>query len=231
MQAIILAGGLGTRLRSVVEGVPKPMVLIQSQPFLAILFKYLASQGITNVVISVGYLHDQIMHYFGDRYASATIQYSVETEPLGTGGAIMRALPLAQNKPILVLNGDTFFKVNYQSMMDMHRSENSCMTMALKPVTDSSRYGIVEIKDGEVVAFREKQQSGSGLINTGAYIIEPDIFSGHNLPEAFSFERDFLYPQVPLLKPKAFVSEGYFIDIGVPEDYLRAQSELQDNVS
>lgn len=226
MQAIILAGGFGTRLRKVVDGVPKPMAPVGSKPFLAYLLNYLAGYGVTKVVLSVGYLHEQIVDYFGNSYAGMEVEYSIETIPLGTGGAIREALSNIHDGPVLVLNGDTFFNIDYGNMVAKYRISNTGMVMALKTMSDCSRYGKVEIVDGVVVAFHEKQGEVAGLINSGVYLISPDIFSGYDLPQVFSFERDFLYPFTSVIKPVAKIADGYFIDIGVPEDYLRAQEEL-----
>jgi D-glycero-alpha-D-manno-heptose 1-phosphate guanylyltransferase len=227
MQAIVLAGGFGTRLRSVIADVPKPMAPIHGKPFLAYLLDYLKSQGITEVVLSVHYLKEQIQAYFQNTYNDMTIHYAVEEQPLGTGGAIVNSLKYVDNsKPVFVLNGDTFLKINYELMMQQHLATKPCMTMALRQIADCSRYGVVLTEGTAVTAFNEKGHSGEGLINAGVYLLDAALLSKWQGAEAFSFERDFLFPQISYLRPQAFITDHYFIDIGVPEDYARAVAEF-----
>ncbi len=225
MQAVILAGGFGTRLQSVVKNIPKPMAPIQGKPFLAYLIEYLKSQGITRVILSVYYLREQIENFFGNSYDGVDIVYVGEEKPLGTGGAIVNALQHADvNQPVFVLNGDTFLKLNYHAMLAQHSNTQPILTMALRKVADCSRYGVVLTEGEDVVSFSETGEAGiGGLINAGVYLISPYLLQKFPLAlEPFSFEKDFLFPQISQLKPKAFVVDDYFIDIGVPEDYARA---------
>ena len=227
MQAVILAGGFGTRLRSVLADVPKPMAPIHGKPFLAYLLDYLKSQGVTEIVISVHYLREQIQDYFGQCYQEMPVQYVVEDEPLGTGGAIQKVfstLKIAQ--PVFVLNGDTFLKLDYQEMFSQHQENQPLITMALRKIADCSRYGTVEVDNNIVTEFKEQGDNTAGLINAGVYVIHPDLFSSFSLPESFSFERDFLFPNASAIKPEAYVVDEYFIDIGVPADYQRAGREF-----
>ena len=229
MQAIILAGGFGTRLQSVVKDVPKPMADISGLPFLAYLFTYLKNHNITDIVLSVGYLHQKIIDYFGNSYLGINIKYAIETEPLGTGGAIVNSLQfIDQNQPVIILNGDTFLQINYQKLIDFYDRNKSDLTIVLRNVEDSSRYGSVKIDDQNlIVNFVEKSiQKKSGYINGGIYVLNPKIFSNYNLPKKFSFEQDFLCQYTVSIKPFGFVSEDYFIDIGIPEDYQKATVEL-----
>jgi D-glycero-alpha-D-manno-heptose 1-phosphate guanylyltransferase len=227
MQAIILAGGFGTRLRSVLADVPKPMAPLHGKPFLAYLLDYLEAQGITEVVLSVHYLREQIEGYFKQAYRNISIEYAVEEQPLGTGGAIVKSLPLIDaTRPTFVLNGDTFLKMDYRAMMDEHQQHAPLLTMALRKIADCSRYGVVVTEDSQVVAFKEQGGAYPGLINAGVYLLTPELFRLNKLPEQFSFERDFLFPHVAVVKPHAFVVEDYFIDIGIPEDYERAALEF-----
>ena len=225
-QSIILAGGMGTRLVSVVPDLPKPMAPIGSRPFLAILLDYLAKQNINDIVLAVGHRHSAITDYFGGRYGSTTIRYSIEQKLLGTGGAIRQAMRQTTDDPVFVINGDTFVKIDYQAMFNKHQESGSSMTIALVRIPDVSRYGNVVVEDGCIDAFLEKGRSGPGMINAGVYILSPSLLTLFDLPEVFSFETDFLYPHVKTIKPRAFASDAYFIDIGVPEDYERAQQEL-----
>ena len=229
MQAIILAGGFGTRLQSVVKDIPKPMANISELPFLAYLFTYLKNYNITDIVLSVGYLNKKITDYFGNSYIGINIKYAIEKEPLDTGGAIINSLQfIDQNQPVIVLNGDTFLQIDYQKLVSFYDKSNSDLTIVLRNVEDSSRYGSVEIDDKNlIVNFIEKNiQQKSGYINGGIYILNPKIFSNYNLAKKFSFEQDFLCEHTASIKPSGFVSKDYFIDIGIPEDYKKAANEL-----
>ena len=227
MQAIILAGGFGTRLRSAIADVPKPMAPIGDKPFLAYLLDYLKAQGITRVVLSVHYLREQIQNYFQYDYRGITIRYAVEDQPLGTGGAIVHSMKmLDKDEPTFVLNGDTFLKLDYQHMFDQHQIETPLITMALRKVADCSRYGIVQVDQNVVTEFKDQGSDQPGLINAGVYLIDPALFDVMSLPMQFSFERDFLFPNVSKIRPAAFAIDDYFIDIGIPEDYSRAIKEL-----
>jgi D-glycero-alpha-D-manno-heptose 1-phosphate guanylyltransferase len=224
MQAIILAGGLGTRLRSVVQDVPKPMAPIHNKPFLAYLLDYLKLQGITRVILSVHYLRECIQAYFKSAYQGIAIDYAIEETALGTGGAILQAMKLIDAaQSVFVLNGDTFLKLDYRTMVLQHHSQ---MSMTLRKVTDCSRYGMVQTEKGVVTAFAEQGSAAFGLINAGVYLIQPTLFQDVTLPVHFSFEKDFLFPHIQSIKPQAFVVEDYFIDIGIPEDYARAIKEF-----
>lgn len=225
MKAIILLGGFGTRLRSVLPDVPKPMAPVNGKPFLVYLLDYLKSQGITSVVFSVHYLREKIQSYFGHEYAGMPIAYAIEDEPLGTGGAISHSLAWIDSAdPVFVLNGDTFVEVDYRAMFSLGKRDR--LTMALRVVDDCRRYGKVVLENGFVSEFREKGEVGSGYINAGVYLIQPGLFANYPLSKQFSFENDFLLPYLAMLQPRAFIAKDYFIDIGIPEDYARAQTEL-----
>lgn len=223
MEAIILAGGFGTRLRSVVSDVPKPMAPISGKPFLEWLLQYLEKAGFSKVILSVGHQHEKISGYFGNSYKALEICYSVEETPLGTGGAICRALGVTESETIFVLNGDTFLALDYRAMLAFHQSKGFNLTLALRPTLDVSRFGNVIVKDDIIAKFEEKSEiAGPGLINAGVYLFNRRALTGLTFPQAFSFERDFLAKQneMPL---GGYVSDVFFIDIGVPDDYQRAQ--------
>lgn len=227
MRAIILAGGFGTRLQSVVADVPKPMAPIVDKPFLAYLLRYLAQQGITEVILSVHHLHEKISDYFQQQYAGINISYAVEETPLGTGGAICYALQkIASNDPVFVLNGDTFVTLDYKQMFEQHSHIAATLTMALREIPDCSRYGHVSVTDNSITGFQEKGISGPGYINAGVYLLQKNLFNQVNLPTTFSFESDFVLKQFQQIKPQAFFAKDYFIDIGIPSDYQRAIKEL-----
>lgn len=226
MEAIVLAGGFGTRLRQVVPDLPKPMAPVAGRPFLAFLLEYLETQGIREVILSVGYRHEVIREFFGTQYRSIILRYSIETEPLGTGGGLRQSLELAPASPLFVINGDTFLKMDYQDMMRAHEASAAAITLALRQVEDTSRYGAVEIQNDRIVRFIEKGDGGPGWINSGVYLLPADLFRPYDLPKVFSLEDDFLYPFIEQLQPAAYCASDYFIDIGSPEEYQRAQEEL-----
>jgi D-glycero-alpha-D-manno-heptose 1-phosphate guanylyltransferase len=228
MEAIILAGGFGTRLKSVIADIPKPMAPVQGKPFLEYLLEYLNTAGIGRVILSVGYKYEVIEEYFGDRYKDVSLAYSIEDSPLGTGGAIKKSFEMAESEELLILNGDTFFKVSLNEFYQHHKECDAHMTLSLKPMRDFERYGTVETRDGRIVRFIEKQYRESGDINAGVYFAKKGLFDGFNLSEAFSFETDFLEKYLDTLMVYSYGEDSYFIDIGIPEDYERAQKELAD---
>jgi len=226
VEAIILAGGLGTRLRSAVPDLPKVMAMVGHRPFLEIVLERLAAGGVTRAILAVGYLRDMIKTQFGKKFGPLELLYSEESEPLGTGGAIVQALSLTESENVLVLNGDTYFALDYRKMWQRHVETNANITIALRYVKDVSRYGLVEIQDSRVVCFKEKGASGAGYINAGVYVISRHIFDSVELQRRFSFETDYLDPFVKFLAPLAYPAHGYFIDIGIPESYLQAQNSF-----
>ena len=222
-EAIVLAGGFGTRLKSVVSDVPKPMAPINNKPFLEYILNYLQKNEINRVILSVGYKWEIIKNYFGDRFKNIELVYSIEDKPLGTGGAIKKALDLVKNKEIFVLNGDTFFDIKLQSM----ELEDSKILIALKKMINVNRYGAVKIDDNNyITSFVEKQFFKECFINGGIYLLKENIFDGFDLDEKFSFE-DFLSKNFKKLKAKGSVFNDYFIDIGIPKDYKRVQEDLK----
>lgn len=222
-EAVVLAGGLGTRLRDVVPDLPKPLAPVAGRPFLAWILDQLASAAISRVILAVGYRHEQIQQCFGSRFGAMSIEYALEREPLGTGGAIRNALPLATGQDVYILNGDSFASVDLAAMAAAHREAGALFTMCTVRVPNLSRYGEVITADGRVVEFAEKRPGGVGEINAGIYLARRDLLERFDLPNAFSFERDVLAAHVHELRPLAFPARGHFIDIGVPEDYARAQ--------
>ena len=190
MEAIILAGGLGTRLRSRLNGVPKPMADIGGRPFLAVLLDRLATSGIRRVLLSVGYLNDVIIQYFGNTWRGMEISYVVEDIPLGTGGAIRKSLAKAHTESILILNGDTWLQAEYQQIMDFHKAQHAAITLALTWVENRARYGGVTVSSGRVTGFLEKGSIGPGWINGGVYVLQRDFPWPDGLANTFSFETD-----------------------------------------
>ena len=231
--AIILAGGLGTRLRSVISDLPKPMAPVAGHPFLHYIFLYLQKQGITDVVLSVGYKSEVIKEFFGDKYAGINIRYAVENEPLGTGGGIRQAMSLIDSDAY-VLNGDTFFDVDLKDLYEFYTMRASDIALALKRMHHFDRYGTVEIGNKDrVLQFQEKRYKAEGLINGGVYVINKNLFKKVEeiedtiLSQRFSFEKDILEKHLLPLHYQGKEFGGYFIDIGIPEDYERAQTDFK----
>ena len=222
--AIILAGGLGTRLKDTVPDLPKPMAPINNRPFLEYQLEYLIDQGITYVIISVGYLKEAITDHFGNQYKGVSIEYSIESSPLGTGGALMMALN-NQTEPVIVLNGDTFFEIDLRSLTKFHLISKSILTFSLYRTDPNRRFTGIEIgNDGKILTL--KMNPNANLINGGVYLIDPHFFQSldYQIGDKFSFEEDILERQVEngsKFYCKEFTSQ--FIDIGIPEDYYRAQ--------
>lgn len=221
---ILLAGGLGERLRHVVSDTQKVMAPIAGRPFLRYLLDWLIAQGARRFVLAVGYRAEQIESYFGSAYRGAEIVYSREDAPQGTGGAIRQALERCETADAIVVNGDTYYEVDLSALLRTHRENNAELTLSLKPMTDFDRYGTVDLDEtGRIVGFHEKKPVKEGLINGGVYAVRRD--AAKNMPKGrFSFEKEVLEP----LRLAAFgmVSDGYFIDIGIPGDYFRAQTEI-----
>lgn len=225
MEAVVLAGGFGTRLRNVVSSVPKPMAPVAGRPFLEHLLGYAEAQGVERAVLAVGYKWETIRDHFGDSYGGLRLDYSVEEEPLGTGGAIRDALGLIKSDVALVLNGDTFFAADYKKLLEFHRQRCATVLIALREMENVDRYGSVEIdSEGKVIRFIEKQRFAKCLINGGVYIVRSQLFEGDSFPQRFSFENDFLEKnRVPTY---GIVQNSTFIDIGIPQDYDAAQDLL-----
>lgn len=222
MEAIVLAGGMGTRLRPVVAEIPKPMAPVCGRPFLAYILGQLQSHGVQRTVLATGYRHEVVTDYFGTSYGDMALAYSVELEPLGTGGGIRKGLELCSAENVVIVNGDTFFAVDLAAMLAFHRRSCADITVALKELVDFDRYGAVQLEGESISAFNEKKACIKGYINGGIYIVRKGLFAELELPERFSFEVDLLGKFLHSLKIIGFKSNGYFIDIGIPEDYERA---------
>lgn len=230
MEVIILAGGLGTRLRSVVCEVPKCMAPVARKPFLWYLLKYLTRYDVNRVILSVGYLREVIMDWIDEngKEFPFTFDYAAEEEPLGTGGGIKLALEKADDPYVVILNGDTFFDVNLDDLTRYHVTGGKAITLALKPMKDFNRYGTVDYdrQTGTILAFNEKKECKEGLINGGVYVIDRLAPIFEQLPTKFSFETAVLEPQCTMNNLLGVVQDGYFIDIGIPEDYNKANVEF-----
>jgi D-glycero-alpha-D-manno-heptose 1-phosphate guanylyltransferase len=226
-EAIILAGGLGTRLRSVTD-LPKCMAPVAGQPFLKHVIRYLLSQGVEKFIFSLGYKHEMISEFLDAEFPTLNYQSSVEDEPLGTGGAIQLACKRATEKHVIVVNGDTIFKTDIQRSISFHIENKAECTLLLKPMRNFDRYGVVELDtDCTIKNFKEKQFFNEGDINAGMYILDSESFLNKGFPEKFSFEKDYLEKYYPEKKIAGMIRDDYFIDIGIPDDYRRVQEELK----
>ena len=226
LSAVILAGGAGTRLRERVPGVPKPLAPVGGRPFLAYVLDRLVAAGIRRIVLAIGHQADAVLQAFGARYADAELLYSVETTPLGTGGALLQALQRFPSAAVLALNGDTLLDLDYRALLAWYAQQPEDLALVLRAVDDTARYGRVTLRDGRAVALAEKGASGPGLINAGAYVVRAEVFDRFQLAGSFSLEHDLLARHCAELVPRAFVTEAYFVDIGTPEAYERAEREL-----
>lgn len=222
-EAIILAGGFGTRLQSVVKDVPKPLAPVAGRPFVAYLLDLLVAQGVRRIVLATGYLAAVVEQTLGSEWRDVPLAYSVESAPLGTGGAIARAVQHIRGDAFFVLNGDTFLDLNYADFDTLAEEQAAPIGIALADVPDVGRYGAVKTRDARVVGFSEKGDIGQGQINAGVYRIQRNLLTRFPALENFSFEQEVLVPQASMGRVAAFTHTQGFIDIGVPEDYERAQ--------
>jgi len=223
LEAIVLAGGFGTRLKEVVSDVPKPMAPVNGKPFLEYLLKDLSKKGIKHVILAVGYKKEIIKEYFKNKYEDIEITYSEELVPLGTGGAIKKALKLVKEEDVFIVNGDTFFDVDLKGMKEFHTENKSILTVAVKEMENFDRYGSLVIKENRIIEFEEKKKKDKGKINGGIYLIKKDLLSRME-KENFSFEKEVLEDKK--VEKYSYESEGYFIDIGIPEDYFKIRKQF-----
>jgi len=226
MHAVILAGGRGTRLGLNTHDLPKPMVQVAGRPFLEYVIDCLVDGGIRGITLSVGYKAQAIRTHFGTSYRGATLTYAAEEQPIGTGGAMVNALHGTANEPALVLNGDTLLKLDFAALIDWYLREPVLVAMVLRQMDDVARYGAVTVDGQHVTGFHEKGRRGPGLINAGVYVIQPAVFRTFGLSGVFGFEADLLQRHCQALRPRAYVTRAYFIDIGVPADLDRARAEF-----
>ena len=228
--AVILAGGLGTRLRSVVPNLPKPMAPISGRPFLEYQLNYWISQGVSRFVLSVGYRHEAIVQHFGPRYKGVEIEYAVEEGPLGTGGGFLAAAEkVGRREPFVLLNGDTYFEVDWNVLHAYALDHDADWCLSLFRTSEKGRYMGIEVSpEGRITSLKSGMERGSRLANGGVYWVHPRVLSrAPSLGEKLSLEDD-LFPDAFAAGRRLFGIEfkGTFIDIGVPEDYHRATTLL-----
>lgn len=226
-EAIVLAGGLGTRLKPVVADLPKSLAPVAGKPFLDYLLKYAKSQGIEKFIFALGYKTEQIEAFVKECLPEGSYSFSIEEEPLGTGGAIYKACSLVSSANTIVLNADTYFGISFSHLAKLHKKRKASCTLALKPMKNIDRYGVVELnREATVTGFSEKKHHAEGLINGGVYALSKDHFLQKPFPAVFSFEKDYLEKEYVKNDIFGMISNAYFIDIGIPEDFQRAQTEL-----
>ncbi len=224
---IVLAGGFGTRLRALVSDVPKPMAPVAGRPFLEYVLHHLWRQQVKEVVLAVGYKHETISSYFGQRFGSMQLTYSVEHEPLGTGGAIRQAMELHEGDEFLILNGDTLFLLPLNDFLMRSRQSEGALCMALKYLSSADRFGFVETDAHQrLIGFVEKGKRAGGTINAGVYYLRRQLLDRPDLPRVFSFEKNVLEAYVGSELFFGFCYDSFFLDIGIPDDYLQAQQQL-----
>lgn len=228
-EAIIIAGGAGTRLLPVIQHLPKCLAPVNHQPFLQYLLGYLEKQGIQHCILALGYLHHLVQEYIANSKFKMRFSFSIEESPLGTGGALKQALKKANTEQVLVVNGDTLFFVNTSLLLQQHNCHKAHCTVALKPMLQTSRYGVVSMNDKNIITnFSEKKYYTNALINGGVYLIEKSSWQHLVLPTAFSFEKDYLEKHLYNNTIAGYIEDAYFIDIGIPEDLERAQNDFKN---
>jgi D-glycero-alpha-D-manno-heptose 1-phosphate guanylyltransferase len=229
IEALILSGGMGTRLRDTVPDLPKVMAPIDGIPFIYYLIKNLQKKGITHFVFLLGYKHEIISSYLNNDFPDIKKTYVIEDSPLGTGGAIFQGLKYCSEETVAITNGDTYFDVDIPKMEFLHNKMKSDCTLALKPMKNYDRYGSVLFdNDFSITDFIEKKHTNEGFINGGFYLLEKDSFLKNPFEKVFSFEKDFLENKSLHKNMFATIHDSYFIDIGIPEDYSKAQYEMKN---
>ncbi|MDA7417775.1 nucleotidyltransferase family protein [Xenophilus arseniciresistens] len=226
--AIVLAGGFGTRLRSVVSDVPKPLAPVAGKPFLWWLLRGLEVQGVREVHLCTGYMAEKVAQAFGERYGAMQLHYSVETQPLGTGGAVVQALSGLASERFFVLNGDTLANVDLRAMQEAaQRTPQADAWLCGAQVEDAARYGTLQLDAQQrIVAFEAKGREGPGVISAGIYLMRRQALLDAGLPGQFSIEQDFFEARLSQLHLQVAAFATDFIDIGVPEDYTLAQTKI-----
>lgn len=224
-EVIILAGGFGTRLKEVINNVPKCLAPINEKPFLFYQLEFLKKQGVRRFIFSLGYKSQMVVDYIEKYHNDIEAVYSIESEPLGTGGAIRTALQLAKSNYILIVNGDTYFNINIDKFFNFAIENKNPFTIALFSVKENDRYGYVEVDQNfRVLKFHEKKKSKNVLVNSGFYIINKVELNFVDYKESFSLEKDFFEKVNSRNILFSILENEEFIDIGIPEDFILAQT-------
>lgn len=227
-EVIILAGGFGTRLKSVVNDKPKCLAEVNNKPFISYLIDSLLKYNYNKLIFSLGYLKENMIDYIQSNYPDLNVVFSVEDKPLLTGGAIRLALELVESDSVLILNADTYLGVDLDSLYQHHLKEESDITITLKPMHNFDRYGSVKFDNHhKIYSFEEKKQIDFGYINCGYIYLRKETMLNYLLNTPFSFENDFIKENINKISINAFIDDSYFIDIGIPEDYLKANIDFK----
>jgi len=229
IECVIFAGGLGTRLRSVVSHVPKPLAPINGVAFLDFLLTQIAGfRAVSKVVLAIGYKASQIVQHYKDHTFPFLIEFSIEDFPLGTGGALKKALNLIESEDVLVLNGDSYLSFSFSELWNFHLQTSAELTLSAVFAKSANRYGLLDVnkETSRILGFKEKsQESTQGLINAGVYLIKKTLMDDFIFDGAFSLEKD-VFPKCISHKMYVHICEGQFIDIGTPESFLLAQQMM-----
>jgi D-glycero-alpha-D-manno-heptose 1-phosphate guanylyltransferase len=222
MDAIVLAGGLGTRLREAVPDKPKVMADVNGFPFLKYVLEWLARQRVEKIILSLGYKAEMVTGYFGNTFSGIPLVSITEKEALGTGGAIVNTIGEAASEQVLIVNGDTWFPVDVKKLSEFHISRTSKISLALKELADFDRYGTVKLQNDVIERFEEKKFCTAGLINGGIYLVNKELITSLDKKAPFSFEKEVLEKMAGTGLLRGLVFNELFIDIGIPGDYHRA---------
>jgi D-glycero-alpha-D-manno-heptose 1-phosphate guanylyltransferase len=223
---VILAGGFGTRLQAVLRDVPKPLAPVRGLPFIHYVLRWLEESGIQRVIGCTGYLADKMEAGFRSYAGALEMTFLREDTPLGTGGAIYRALRAATPGGVFVLNGDTYFPAELSRFQRESERLGGPLAIALRRVVDTSRFGAVDLDGGRILAMNEKGRSGPGLVNAGLYLLPSDLWQRLPMPGVFSWETELMQPKAPALGAAGVVLDAPFLDIGTPESYREAEEIL-----
>ncbi len=228
-ECIILSGGLGTRLQHLLPDTPKALAPIRDTPFLTYIIQYLIDQKVNRFIFSLGHLHEKIEEFIHTQFPHLDSVFIIEQEALGTGGAIAKACEAVQSDNYFVINADTYYPIDFDALENFHVQSNSPFTIALKPFIRPDRYGTVQFQiDGRITQFLEKKQTDFGFINGGIYCVSKNLFTALNGPKVFSLEKEVFEQRIQDIPIYAQVHDEFFIDIGIPEDYYKAQNLLSD---
>ncbi len=228
-EVIILSGGLGTRLKPVVNNLPKCLAIVNNRPFIAYILDSLIKYQYDKYIFALGYMNEEVIHYVKTEYPNLNVVFSVEEEQLLTGGAIRLALEYVESESVLILNADTFLNINLNTLKKFHNSFGADITIVLKPLYDFERYGSVKFDiDHWITHFEEKKYMDFGYINCGYIYLNKNVLLQYPIGKKFSFEKDFISEKINRLKIKALIDKSYFIDIGIPEDFIKAQMDFRN---
>ena len=227
-EAIILAGGFGTRLKDTIPDLPKCLAPVKGQPLLYYIITYLLDSGVDKIIFSLFYKSELVIKYLNDQFSFINYEFVIEESALGTGGALALALNKAKKDNVVVVNGDSIFKIDLDNLFQFHKEKNASFSIALKKMLDPMRYGTVNMNEaGKILIFNEKDEFiKEGIINGGIYIVNKNIFLQNLYLSTFSLETDYLMIETVNKNIFGKIFENYFIDIGVPADYLKANLEL-----